>query len=348
MPRRQPLLHMPYSEWPPGDRTLWTDETDKCDPFSDIQRTQLAPATRSKYFFAWRRFLGYLALHDPSAINIPAPDRFTSARIRAYVAHLAETNTPRSVAIQTDALYQAARHVLPHIDLDWFKLLKSKLHAAAPTTGKPRPILTSLQLLDLGEQLMKESQPRENEQLSLANAVKFRDGLMIALLALVPLRRKNLAAIEIGRHLIKEHANWFIVFSTTETKTGAAIEFEIPRLLAPSLEIYLHTVRKRLSRTNSTFLWRSAKGGALSYSAIWSVVIRHSRERLGIQVAPHDVRDAAATLWALERPGMIRIASELLSHTDQRTTMKHYNRANGILASRAHAQLIARARRYDG
>lgn len=348
MPRSQQRLHMPYAEWPSGDRALWAIIAHESDPFSDNQRNQLAPASWKQYFFAWRRFLGYLALHEPSAINIPAPDRFIPTRIRAYVAHLAETNTPRSVAIQTDALYKAARHVLPHIDLDWFKLLKAKLHVAAPTTGKPRPILTSLQLLDLGEQLMKESQPHEDQRLSLAKAIKFRDGLMIALLAFVPLRRKNLAAIEIGRHLIREQANWYIVFPTTETKTGAAIEFEIPELLAPSLEIYLDTVRERLLRTNSTFLWASAKGGSLSYAAIWSVVSRHSQQRLGIRIAPHDVRSAAATLWALERPGIVRIASDLLSHVDQRTTAKYYNRADGIMASRTHAQLIARARKSNG
>lgn len=339
---------MPYAEWPSADRALWVIEADEWDPFSDIQRTRLASASWKQYFFAWRRFLGYLARHEPLAMNIAAPDRFTSARIRRYVAHLSETNTPRSVAIQTDALYKAARHILPHIDLDWFKSVKSKLHAAAPITGKPRPIVTSLQLLDLGEQLMKESQPRENQRISLADAVKFRDGLMIALLAFVPLRRKNLTAVEIDRHLIREQANWFIIFPPTETKTGAAVEFKIPELLAPSLDIYLDAVRKRLSRTSSKFLWISAKGGALSYSAIWDVIARHSLERLGLQLAPHDVRDAAVTMWALERPSKIQIASDLLSHGNQRTTIKYYNRANGIMASRSHAQLIAAARRSAG
>ena len=60
---------------------------------------------------------------------------------------------------------------------------------------------------------------------------------------------------------------------------------------------------------------------------------------------PHDVRDAAATLWALLAPDQIGVARDLLAHADLRTTTKHYNRARGIKASRAYAQVIARMRR---
>jgi site-specific recombinase XerC len=82
-------------------------------------------------------------------------------------------------------------------------------------------------------------------------------------------------------------------------------------------------------------LWVSRRGGALSYSAIWFIVARHSRQRLGLHVAPHDVRGAAATTWATVEPAKIGVARDLLTHVDLRTTIKHYNRARGIEASRA-------------
>jgi len=43
---------------------------------------------------------------------------------------------------------------------------------------------------------------------------------MIALLAFVPLRRKNLAALEIDHHLIREEDEWFVIIPAEETKTG--------------------------------------------------------------------------------------------------------------------------------
>jgi integrase len=92
-------------------------------------------------------------------------------------------------------------------------------------------------------------------------------------------------------------------------------------------------------------LWASAKGGGLSYSAIWGVITRHTESRLGVRISPHDVRDAAVTTWALAAPDQIGVARDLLAHADLRTTTRHYNRARGIEASRAHAQVIAALRR---
>jgi hypothetical protein len=47
----------------------------------------------------------------------------------------------------------------------------------------------------------------------------YRDGLMVALLAHVPLRHKNFAALEIGRDVIMEDGKRSIVIPPEETKT---------------------------------------------------------------------------------------------------------------------------------
>jgi integrase/recombinase XerD len=197
-----------------------------------------------------------------------------------------------------------------------------------------------VQLLDLGQELMDESRPGLNP-IRLADAACYRDGLMIALLAFIPLRRKNIFAIEVGRHLVQDGDGWFIIIPCTEAKTGMPIEFAVPELLRPYLATYLNVVRPRLLRRPCNALWISQKGGALSYSAIWGVITRHTARQLGIRIAPHDVRDAAATTWAIAAPEHIGIARDLLAHADQRTTTRHYNRARGIEASRSYARLIA-------
>jgi integrase len=66
---------------------------------------------------------------------------------------------------------------------------------------------------------------------------------------------------------------------------------------------------------------------------------------LGFRISPHDVRDAAATTWAIAAPERIGVARDLLALSDLRTTTRHYNRARGIEASRAYASVIARIRR---
>jgi integrase/recombinase XerD len=346
VPGRAPRLHLPFGQWPALDKVLWARAFGGDDPFEDGAGARLAKTSQHRYLFGWRRFLGFLAIDDPAALEAAPSERLTIERVRKFAAHLAEINSPRSVAIQIDALYKAARVMLPEHNWDWLKSVKARLYAVAPVHSPAGPTITSLQLLELGLELMDESRPAPDMPISMASAVKYRDGLMIALLAFVPLRRKNLAAIEIDRHLVQDDNGWSIIIPGGETKTGAPIEFAIPKLLSSYLAIYLDNVRPRMLKNLACkALWASPKGSVLSYSAIWDIITRHTFNRLGVCVAPHDVRDAAATTWAVVAPALIGTARDLLAHSDSRTTTKYYNRAKGIEASRAYAQLITAKRR---
>lgn len=345
MPGRQPRLHLPYGQWPVEDRRLWERAVSGDDPFGDAAGAHLAEASRKAYLFAWRRFLGFLAIEEPAALDTAPAERVTRERVRRFASHLADTNRPQSVAAQVDMLYKAARIVMPERDWTWLKTVKARLHAARPARGSAKPVITSVQLLELGLVLMDESRPTPGAPIRLTDAVRYRDGLMIALLAFIPLRRKNLAALEIGRHLVPEGEAWFIIIPGTETKTGTASEFKVPDLLVPYLVAYLNAVRPRMLRSPMCrAFWVSRTGRALPYSAIGSIIAQHSTEQLGIRIAPHDARDAAATTWAIAMPAQIGVARELLAHADLHTTIKHYIRARGIEASRAYAQTIAHRR----
>jgi len=231
--------------------------------------------------------------------------------------------------------------MLPEHDLAWLKSMKARLHSAAPLQRASGPVITSLQILQVGLSLMDQNKPSDQGHLTLSDAISYRDGLMIALLVFAPLRRRNLASLEIGRHVIGEGNNRYIVVPASETKTRTPIEFAIPELLLPDLDIYLRVVRPRLLKdTQCQALWISPRGTALRYGAFGDIISRHTLARLGTRLSPHDTRDAAATTWALFDPTKIGTATDLLSHTDGRTMQRHYNRAKGFEASRAYADLI--------
>jgi integrase len=201
-------------------------------------------------------------------------------------------------------------------------------------------------LADMGFALMDECDLSPGKPIKMADAIRYRDGFLIALWAHVPLRHKNFAALEIGRDIFEQGETWFIVIPPEETKTNTDLEFEVPEDLCERLWIYLNGVRPRmLRRSGCNALWASPKGGPLSYSAFGPVMTRHSTERLGIRITPHDARDAAATMWAIAAPHKVGISRDLLAHADLRTTTKYYNRARGIEVSRKHAQAIARLRK---
>jgi integrase/recombinase XerD len=343
---RKPRLHLPYAQWPAADRLLWERAMRGDDPFAEAAGARFAKASQQNYLGAWRRFLGFLAIHEPTALEVAPMERITVERVRSFVAHLAQSNIPRSVASQVDALYKAARLMMPERDWTWLRAMKARLHKAAPASAPTGPVITSVQLLDLGQQLMDESKPTADTPISMDDAIRYRDGLMLAFLAFIPIRRKNLTALEIGRHLIREGDGWFVIIPDEEAKTGMPIEFPVPELLNSYLAVYLETVRPRmLRRPGCAALWVSSQGGPLSYGTIGYAINRHSTSRLGFRIAAHDARDAAATTWALSAPEKIGVARDLLAHSDLRTTIKHYNRVRGIEASRAHCQVIAGMRR---
>src|ERR1700693_1488795 len=247
-------------------------------------------------------------------------------------------------AVRSTKLYAAAGIMLPDHDWGWLKAITSRLCKSAPKRPRMGPVITSMQLLDLGEKLMDESKSAPACPISKQDAVNYRDGFLAAFVAFIPVRLRNLAAIEIDRHLVRHGDRRFIIIPGEETKNAEPIEFPFPEQLEGYVSYYLDVVRPRLlQHTNNSALWVSRQRSALSQVTIGKIFQRLSGH-LGVHVSPHDARDAAATLWAISRPDQISVSSDLLGHADLRMN-KHYNRARGIEASRAHARVIAAIRR---
>jgi hypothetical protein len=283
-------------------------------------------------------------MHDPAALELGPAERLTTERIRLLVAHLRETNTPRSVAATVGALYQAARLMMPERDWTWLKLIKKQLHRHAPPSGASGPVITSAQLHDLGERLMEESKPRPENPITMKDAIQYRDGLIIALGAFIPMRRRNVL-LEIGRHLNRDGDRWVVIIPAEESKTEMPMSYEIPECLEPYLTLYLDVVRPTfLQDPSCNALWASAKGGGICYGAIGQTISRRLTSHFGFRVTLHDLRDAALTTWAIFAPNQIGVGSELLGHRNRRSD-KHYNRARGVQASRRYRQMIAGIRK---
>ena len=139
MPGAEPRLYLPYRRWPADDRLLWERAMGSDDPFTNAAGACLAKASQHSYLFGWRRFLGFLAINEPTALELLPSERPTIERVRAFVSHLAETNTPRSVANQVQMFYLAARLMMPERDWIWLKAVKARLFAAAPANAANGP-----------------------------------------------------------------------------------------------------------------------------------------------------------------------------------------------------------------
>ena len=189
-------------------------------------------------------------------------------------------------------------------------------------------------------------------------AVRFRDGLMIALLTYRPVRRRNLAMMRLGRHLMKVGNRWRIVFAAGETKTHVPYEAVLPAALGPRLERYLDAYRPVLLRgwqahgnpdappihPELDAVWVSEVGTQLSYQTLGLQIFFRTRREFGRGLSPHLFRDSVATAVAIDNPKHIGDASLILGHAEHRTTEKHYNHARSLGASRRHAAMLASLR----
>ena len=177
----------------------------------------------------------------------------------------------------------------------------------------------------------------------IARACQVRNGLMVALLALCPIRRKNFAALEIGRSFVEIRGTWWIVLSASETKERRADERPVTELLTPVIDSYLGRYRPVLVRSDrpASALWLSAQDGTPIADKYLADVIRMTTLRtVGVAVSPHLFRASGATTVAVHRGDNPHLASALLHHTHPSVTIAHYNRATSLSAAENFRQVI--------
>ena len=176
-----------------------------------------------------------------------------------------------------------------------------------------------------------------------------RNGLIIALLAVCPIRIKNYAALEIGTTFREEQGIWWITLPYGSTKTEDADQRPVPDYLNYALELYLTESRPVLigSRQATNSLWISWRTGRrYTTKNLGTQISKITLETIGVDVSPHLFRSAAATASACYGTDMPYLASAVLGHTDPRVTEEHYIRTTTLNAAKDYAAIL-RQRRHD-
>ena len=146
------------------------------------------------------------------------------------------------------SLYKIARVAAcldPERDWRWLKRVARRLDLRAKPRDKRNEVVEIKELFRLGLQLMDQAEKAENST-SFRRALLYRDGLIIALLAADPLRLDNIAALEIGRTLIKDGATWSFDIPAEETKERRLHLAVLPDWSAPCIDRYIEFYRPLL------------------------------------------------------------------------------------------------------
>jgi integrase/recombinase XerD len=347
----------PVANWPARDRALWNTGVERRGLFGDSGAgAGWSDGSRLKTARGYTAWLSWLAARDWLDANLEPADRVTQVRVAAYIAEMRAERAPYTVLCRVQELYDALRVMAPEGGWEWlaqlYRSLRSRVHPVRDKLSRLKPID---ELAALGERLMDEAESAPGWS-ARRRAVGYRDGLVIALLSYRPVRRKNLAMMRLGRHLVKAGGVWRILFAAEETKSRVPCEAIVPVALAPRLDRYLAEYRPVLMAGEQAAdrapqidpelaaVWVSEVGTQLESGALGRRVFVHTRDAFGRGIGPHMFRDAAATSIAVDNPKHIGDASLALGHAGHRTTEKHYNHARSLEASRRHRETLTRLR----
>jgi integrase/recombinase XerD len=332
------LKHLPVNEWPEADRAVFRAAYEPGDLFEGTAGpgAHLAEGTRRMTKSSYRRWLGFLKANYADDLSIPSAERITPERVRAFIDHLSAQIGPSSVAAAAARLY-AARLIAPTSDWTWLRSIKARLASRALPQDRFHLLVPPLQTLNFGIELMKSAHalPIDGHK---QREIQYRDGLLLALLSLWPIRRRSLAALTVSRHLEFDDAGVNILLHPTDTKSRRAESFRVPEQLLAYFMHYLKGIRPLLlGHSEHDGFWASYDGRRLLGGRLYDIVRARTLSKFGKAMSLHDFRRSAATFLAMDAPEKIGLIPRVLQHVSPDVSEQHYNLARSMQAGRRFA-----------
>jgi integrase len=345
---------MKLALWPERDRALWLGALSDDDIFGDGgDRAGHRPASNWKTEKGYGRWLTFLAIKGLLDTAVHPADRITPDTVRLYIEALqAAGNGTQTQMGRLQELGEMAKIMDPGRDWSFIAKIASRIRARhKPVRDKRLTFVSSVELLELGLKLMDTAAGYGTRR---QQAVAYRDGLLIAFLTLVPIRRKNLAELSIGETLIQAGDVWVISLPGGAMKNEDPLDRLWPEILLPYLQTYLDVHRPYLASLTGRWtgdiggaLWVSTDGSRMTQMALYERIRARTKDAFGHAVNPHAFRHAAPTTWAIEDPATVGAASAHLGHRSSQS-MEAYKLPRTIEAGRLFAKTLERAAKGTG
>jgi integrase len=353
------LRDLRVEQWPEADRRAWEDALRPARRLSVGGRAaHLRPSSKANLERGYGYFLG--VVWDSGALNrrAAATTHVTPQAIEMFVARAELSRNPLSVASGIERVRAIAQFLAPEWNFGWLKNVAAQLRAKARPQPKFSRMVATEELVEAGLVVMQEA--RGGKPGSAKQARMFRNGLIIALLAVCPIRVGSFASLSLHRSFLRIGDDWWIRLAADETKSGRPDERPVPRFLTSHVDEYLHSYRLRLLSAGRVErarggdaalpeaapelvtgpLWMSLLGQAMSLEMMKRTITQTTRQTLGVLVNPHLFRACAATTATLHATAYPHLASALLQHTDPVVTETHYNRASSLQASLSYHAIL--------
>jgi integrase len=337
-----PTVH----DWPKALREHWLRVVESSDDLFGAagRAARWSPSTRLAVEKALSKLLS--TLHpDEIRTTSSVPDLVTKPNLRRLAYQMRDANlTLNTQGTHITGIWLAACAITPDTDWTWIKLAAQSLRCRAKelVAGSASIPTTTDVLLERAKALFWQAW-EDGARARVCAAIRARDSLIMGCLALRPLRRSNLAGLRLGVHLSREDGQSRITIPANEMKMGKrSYAAGWPEALAAEMAAYLEHIRPLLVRQRcaaavgipaNDALWVSKFGTALSDVAIYRQISSLTAAEFGQPITLHRFRTIAATTLADFCPQDVRLATQVLGHSDDRSR-DYYIRASGLIAAR--------------
>jgi integrase/recombinase XerD len=348
MPRGLRLM-LSFENWPAKDQARWEEVFKAGDRFDESGRgAHLAASTRQARRESYGRFLAFISATHQDLLALPPEARIDRNVVAEYVVWRRKLCGDIAIAYDLEPLCGALKLICPGADWSWLLTIIRRIAATAPRKAGKYHLVTSDRLYLLGIELMDRAvaDAAAAGHIRTAHAFQYRDGLIIGLLAVIPLRRRTFTALRIGKQLAPAGELWELDIPASDTKSRRPLDYPISREMSARIDVYLDRFRGRIPGADQhTSPWASNQGCPMCADAIYNVVRRRTKKGFGFGVNFHRFRHAAASFWSTSDPVNVRGSKDLLGQASFGTTEKHYIMAQSRLAGRALAQAIDTVRK---
>lgn len=340
-------LELKHANWPDPDKAAWDALFNKGSVlFDQGPLAHWREATRRKCAQSYGFWLAYLqsqGVLDPD--SAPA-DRATEHLLVGFVENTLERCTVETTHMRLSELGKVLRAMAP--ESDWTKLRELTRRLAVQCRHgdlKKRPGVSAREVYQTGFERMREAEA-DCASSARSKAVKYREGLTLALLAAHPLRLKTLLSLTVGRSVVKRHGVYWLDIAAADMKDGKDREFALPDDLSKAMELYLdHHRLVLLGAATADALWITKDGTPFSESGFSGQMAKLTKRLFGETMRTHAFRHVAATSIALEDPENVGIIANVLDHSSNGTAEKYYNRAGSVQAISAYQDVIGDIRK---
>jgi integrase len=336
---------LPFGEWPTADQFAWAEAA---RPAQRLKRggaaSHLAPVSQADIANRYGLYLDYLQRNGRLDLTGSVKTLVTPDSVQGFVAELQARVRSVTVWNSVYKLRRAAQLIAPGTDFGWLTEIEKDIALEMMPRSKADRLVLTERLVEAGLVLIREAETFGKTPLGRAKGV--RNGLLIALLALHPIRIKNFATLTIADTFTNVDGRWWLHIPSDDTKSHRMDERQVPGFMTDLVDTYVETLRPVLCRGDEhSALWvSSTTGRQMTTKNLGTLISKLTRETIGVDVSPHLFRTAGASTAAIYGGSHPHLASALLNHRDPRVTEEHYNLATSFTAGEEYA-IITRSYR---